>query len=218
MTRARLNAALDELQEELLRMGSMVEEAIARSVDSLARQDLSLAQLVIDGDDQIDALNLKIEEDCIYLIALQQPLAKDLREITSILKIVTDLERIADHASNIAKITIRIGNEPLIKPLVDLPKMAELAQQMVRNSLRSLVERDRELAKENCLRDDQVDQLYLLIYNEVTEYVLARPDDRKVVQALNLLFVARYLERVGDHATNIGERVIYLVSGRNERY
>ena len=218
MTRARLNAALDELQAELLQMGGMVEAAIAGSVDSLARQDLSLAQLIIDGDDQIDALNLKIEEDCIYLIALQQPLAKDLREITSILKIVTDLERIADHASNIAKITLRIGNEPLIRPLVDLPKMAELAQQMVRNSLRSLVERDRELAKENCLQDDQVDQLYLLIFNEVTEYILARPEDRKVVQALNLLFVARYLERVGDHATNIGERVIYLVSGRNERY
>ncbi len=218
MTREGFDKALSELQQEMLRMGSMVEEAIHLSADALGKQDLSLAQKIIDGDDLIDALSQKIEDDCIRLIALQQPLARDLRVVTTVLKTVTDLERIADHATNIAEITQRIGGEPLIKPLIDIPKMAAMAEAMVRDSLKAFVDRDVAAAKDTCLRDDQVDELYENIFNELTAFVEAGGETRRVVQALNLLFAARYLERVADHATNIGERVIYLVIGKNEKY
>ena len=218
MTREGLDKSLSELQQEILRMGSMVEEAIHLAVESLARQDLKLAQQIIDGDDQIDDLSLKVEEDCIRLIALQQPIAKDLRVITTVLKTVTDLERIADHATNIAEITQRIGKTPLIKPLIDIPKMANAVEKMVRNSLKAFVDRDINLAKANCLNDDEIDKLYEYLFNELTGIVQAGGDSDRILQALNLLFAARYLERVGDHATNIGERVIYLVTGKRERY
>jgi phosphate transport system protein len=218
MTREGLDRSLSDLQQEMLRMGSMVEEAIHLGVESLARQDLELAQQVIDGDDQIDELSLKIEEDCIRLIALQQPIAKDLRVITTVLKTVNDLERIADHATNIAEITQRIGNIPLIKPLIDIPKMANAVEKMVRDSLKAFVDRDINLAKANCLRDDVIDKIYEDLFNELTGFVQAGGDSNRILQALNLLFAARYLERVGDHATNIGERVIYLVTGKRERY
>ncbi|HYH04769.1 MAG TPA: phosphate signaling complex protein PhoU, partial [Bacillota bacterium] len=160
----------------------------------------------------------KIEEDCIRLIALQQPLARDLRVVTTVLRTSADLERIADHATNIAEITERIGSEQLIKPLYDIPKMAELAEGMVRSSLQAFVDRDVTAAKATCLRDDQVDSLYEAILHELTDFILGDADRPQVVQSMNLLFVARFLERVADHATNIGERVIYLVTGKIERY
>jgi phosphate transport system protein len=218
MTREGLDRSLSDLQQEMLRMGSMVEEAIHLAVESLVRQDLELARQIIDGDDLIDALSLKIEEDCIRLIALQQPIAKDLRVITTVLKTVTDLERIADHATNIAEIAQRIGKTPLIKPLIDIPKMAIAVEKMVRDSLKAFVERDISLAKANCLSDDEIDKLYEFLFTELTGFVQAGGDSNRILQALNLLFAARYLERVGDHATNIGERVIYLVTGKRERY
>lgn len=218
MTREGLDKMLNELQQEMLLMGSMVEEMIHLSVESLARQDLNLAQRIIDGDDRIDELTLQIEEDCIRLIALQQPIAKDLREITTILKNVIDLERIADHATDIAEITQRIGNTPLIKPLIDIPKMAKMAETMVHESLKAFVDRDIELARKACLSDSAVDKLYETLFNELTGFVLSGGDSNREVQTINLLFAARYLERVADHATNIGERVIYLVTGRRERY
>ena len=196
----------------------MVEEAIHLSVESLAGQDLKLAQKIIDGDDQIDELALKIEEDCIRLIALQQPIAKDLRVIATILKTVVDLERIADHATDIAEITIRIGNDSLIKPLIDIPKMAKMAESMAHDSLKAFVERDIEFARKICMRDDEIDKLYETLFNELTGFVLSGGESGRTVQAVNLLFAARYLERVADHATNIGERVIYLVTGQRERY
>lgn len=218
MTRELYNKALSALQQELLLMGSMVEEAIHFAVDSLAKQDLTLAEMVIAGDDQIDRLSLKLEEDCVRLIALQQPIAKDLRVITTVLKTVTDLERIADHATNIAEIALRIGKEPLIKPLNIIPKMAELAQDMVQESLKVFVNRDVEGAKANCRRDDQVDRLYEDILNEISNLMASNDTAGRMIQAMNLLFAARYIERVADHATNIGERVIYLVTGKNEKY
>ncbi|HBE78689.1 MAG TPA: phosphate transport system regulatory protein PhoU [Firmicutes bacterium] len=218
MTREGLDKSLSDLQQELLLMGSMVEDAIHLAVESLAKQDMSLAQKIIDGDDAIDELSLKIEEDCIRLIALQQPIARDLRVITSVLKTVTDLERIADHGTNIAEIVQRIGTAPLIKPLENIPKMAKLVELMVRDSLKAFVDRDVEFAKSTCLRDDEVDKVYEGLFNELSGFILAGEGAPQVVQAMNLLFAARYLERVGDHATNIGERVIYLVTGRTERY
>lgn len=218
MTREGLDKNLSDLQQELLRMGSMVEEAIHLSVESLARQDLTLAQQIIDGDDLIDELSTKIEEDCIRLIALQQPVAKDLRVIATILKTVTDLERIADHATNIAEITQRIGTAPLIKPLIDIPKMAKMVEVMVHDSLKAFVDRDIGFARTTCLKDDAIDKLYEDLLNELTGFIQMGGDSERGIQALNLLFAARYLERVGDHATNIGERVIYLVTGKRERY
>jgi phosphate transport system protein len=218
MTREGLDKSLSDLQQELLRMGSMVEETIHLAVESLAKQDMGLAQRIIDGDDIIDDLSRKIEEDCIRLIALQQPIARDLRVITTVLKTVTDLERIADHGTNIAELVQRIGTVPLIKPLNNIPKMALLVEAMVRDSLQAFVDRDVEFAKNTCLRDDEVDKVYEDLLNELTQIILAGEEAYQVVQAMNLLFAARYLERVGDHATNIGERVIYLVTGRTERY
>jgi phosphate transport system protein len=218
MTRGLYDRSLSELQQELLKMASMVEEAINLAVEALVKQNLALAQQIIDRDDLIDELTLKIEEGCIRLIALQQPLASDLRVITTVLKTTTDLERIADHATNIAEIIRRIGKKPFIKPLNDIPRMAALAETMIRNGLKAFVDRDVALAKATCLSDEQVDQIYEAIFNELTEFNLAEDDKAQIVQSMNLLFVARYLERVADHATNIGERVIYMVTGRNERY
>ncbi len=218
MTREGLDKSLSDLQQELLQMGSMVEDSIHLAVESLAKQDLALAQKIIDGDDAIDDLSLKIEEDCIRLIALQQPIARDLRVITSVLKTVTDLERIADHGTNIAEIVLRIGTGPLIKPLEKMPQMADFVESMVRDSLKAFVDRDVDFAKKTCLRDDEVDKVYEELLNELTGFILAGEETGPVEQAMNLLFAARYLERVGDHATNIGERVIYLVTGKTERY
>lgn len=218
MTREGFDKSLSALQQEMLRMGSMVEEAIHLAVQALSKQDLALAKKIIDGDDLIDDLSDRIEADCIRMIALQQPLARDLRIVTTVLKTVTDLERIADHATNIAEITQRIGTDPLIKPLVDIPKMAAMVEGMVRDSLKAFVDRDVEFAKETCLKDDEVDKVYEDLFMEVTGLVAAGGDSRQVVQALNLLFAARFLERVGDHATNIGERTIYLVTGKKEKY
>ncbi len=218
MTRELFDKALSDLQQELLKMGSMVEETIFLAVDSLAKQDLEQAQKIIDGDDPIDDLSHKIEDDCIRLIALQQPIAKDLRVITTALKTASDLERIADHATNIAEINLRIGKEKLIKPLVDIPKMTRMVETMIRNSLKAFVDRDVDLAKETCRNDDQIDEIYVALFNELSDIIMSGQDSSRSKQALNLLFVARYLERVGDHATNIGERVIYLVTGHTERY
>jgi phosphate transport system protein len=218
MPREILDKMLGDLQHELIRMGSMAEEAIHLAVDSLAEQDLNVAKRIVAGDDIIDTLALTIEEECIRLIALQQPIARDLRVITTVLKTITDLERIADHAVNIAEITLRIGADKLIKPLVDIPRMARMAEEMLRDSLKAFVDRDIKLARENCLKDEDVDKLYEVLLIELTDFCIRSEDEQRSHQALNLLFVARYLERVADHATNIGERVIYLVTGKNERY
>lgn len=218
MTRTHFDHELKILEEELLRMGSKVTEVLHLAVESLARQDLELARKIIDGDDIIDDMDTKLEEDCIRLIALQQPLAKDLRIISTVLKTATDLERIADHATNIAEITLRIGNEPLIKPLIDIPAMAVAVEEMIHSSLEAFVNRDVEKARNTCLQDDIIDQQYEKLLLELTDYILNDGEKKRIIQIMNLLFTARYLERVGDHATNIGERVIYLVKGERERY
>ena len=202
---------LDELNIKLLKMGAMVQEIIEVATNSLTNQDISLAKQVYLLDDKIDELELEIEMECMNLIALQQPMAKDLRVIGSILKIITDLERMGDHAVNIAKVTIEIGDEPFIKPLIDIPKMAKLTQDMVNKSLDAFVKTDIELAREVAKDDDEVDMLYEKIYMELINKMI---DNREIVmQATNLIFIGRFLERIADHATNIGERVIYMVTG-----
>lgn len=202
---------LKDLNVKLLKMGAMVQEIIAFSVKALAKQDLEMARRVYSMDDAIDELELEIEHECMQLIALQQPIAKDLRVIGTIMKIITDLERMGDHAVNIAKVTLEIGDEPLVKPLIDLPKMAQLAEAMVKKSLDAFVKEDIELAKELDNDDEAVDGLYELIYTELLDMMIENP--KIINQATRLLFIGRYLERIADHATNIGERIVYMVSG-----
>lgn len=209
--RSQFQEELKILNIKLLKMGSMVQNIIEVSVQSLAKQDLDRARSVFELDDDIDALELEIEHQCMNLIALQQPIARDLRTIGTILKIITDLERMGDHAVNIAKVTLEIGEEKLIKPLIDIPRMARLTEDMVNKSLDAFMHEDIDLAKELDQDDDQVDDLYEAIYLELIEMMLENPEIIK--QATQLLFIGRYLERTADHATNIGERIIYMVTG-----
>ena len=214
-TRQGYNHELEALRQEILDMGTRVEEAIGQAVMSLSKQDLELAQKVMAGDDYIDFLESDIEDKCMLLIARQQPLARDLRIIGTGLKITTDLERVGDHAFDIAKIALDIGKQPLIKPLVDIPRMSAMAQKMLKDSLVAYINLDITLAEQVCADDDAVDDLYGQTFRELLTYMMEDPTTIK--QATQLLFVARYLERVADHATNIGEWVIYLATGQRMR-
>lgn len=209
--RERFIKQLRDLNIKLLRMGSLVENIIDVSIGSLVNRDLEMARKVYELDDVIDELELEIEKECMEILALQQPMAKDLRVIGTILKIITDLERMGDHAVNIAKITLQIGNDPLIKPLIDIPKMSVLAQDMVSKSLEAFMKEDIDLAKLVAEEDEAVDQIYEDIYKELIEMMIEKPE--VIGQATHLLFIGRFLERIADHATNIGERIIYMVTG-----
>lgn len=211
MVRENFNGQLKDLQQQIILMGSLVEEAIAGSVSALKAQDMALAQKVIDEDDRIDLFFGQIEDQCLKLIATQQPMAKDLRRIVTGMKIIGDLERMADHAVDIAKIAIKISDEPLIKPLIDIPRMSEYAQKMVKNCLDAYVNEDVCLAESVGSDDDLVDHLHNQIFRELLTYMME--DSKNIKQATHLLFVSRYLERIGDRATNIGEAVIYLATG-----
>jgi len=214
-TRQGFNQELEVLRQEILHMGTRVEQAIGQAVLSLTKQDLELAKEVMAGDDAIDNMESDIEDKCMVLIARQQPLARDLRIIGTGLKITTDLERVGDHAFDIAKITLSIAKQPLIKPLVDIPRMSAMAQKMLTDSLLAYINLDMTLAEQVCADDDAVDDIYHQTFRELLTYMMEDPTNIK--QATQLLFVARYLERVADHATNIGEWVIYLVTGQRMR-
>lgn len=215
MTRLKYQDSLDRLEKEILKMGSLVEEQINMSVISLAKQDLNLAEKVVKEDDKIDVFELQIEEIILKLIATQQPMAKDLRRIAAGFKIITDLERIGDNAVDIAKTTIRIGMKPLIKPLIDIPRMADITQNMVKEALDSYINEDIELAESLAAKDDIVDSLHAQIIRELFTYMLENP--KNIEQVTNLMFVSRYLERIADHATNLGENVIYLVTAERRK-
>ncbi len=212
--RSSFHQELEELQQDILRMGTLVEERIGQSVRSLESGDMQTAQEIVDGDDDVDAMQVDIETRCLEIIALQQPMASDLRIVGTAIKIVGDLERIGDHAVDIAKVTLRIAGEPLMKPLIDIPRMADLAQRMTRDALRAYVRRDPDAAHELLRTDDQVDHLYSQVLRELLVYMMEDP--RTIHQATHLLFVAQHLERVADHATNLGEAVIYMVSGERK--
>ena len=214
-TRQSYNQELEALRKEILDMGTRVEQAIDQAVAALTKKDMDLARSVMDGDDYIDDMEHDIEDKCIVLIARQQPLARDLRIISTGLKITTDLERVGDHAFDIAKIAIAIGDEPLIKPLIDVPRMSAMAQNMLKDSLLAYINLDITLAEQVCADDDAVDDLYAHVLRELLTYMIEDPTTIK--QATQLLFVARYLERVADHATNIAEWVSYLVTGHRMR-
>ncbi len=213
-TRQAFGHALLELSGDLLRLGGKVEESMARAVQSLVKQDQDLAQKVIDGDQIVDDMQRAIEVQCLRLIATQQPTAKDLRRIAAALKIAIDLERMADHAVDIARTALRIGDEPLIKPLIDIPRMAELVQAMVRNALNCYAQEDVELANQLAQDDDLVDHLHNQVFLELL--MLMMEDPRTIKQGIQLIFVSRYLERIADHATNIGEEAIYQGTGERQ--
>ena len=212
MVREYFDRNLRQLQGDLLTMGSMVEKSISRSIDALKRRDLEASQEVIDGDDYIDQKRYEIEERCINLIATQQPLASDLRSLISILHISVELERMGDYAEGIAKISASMGNEPPLKPLIDIPRMSDMASDMLRRSLDSLVNRDVAGATAVCNYDDRVDELYQQVYRELITFMLE--DHQMITRATFLLLVAHDLERIADRATNIAERVIYVVTGK----
>lgn len=214
VTRHFFDKELEELHLDLIKMGSLVEESIENTIIALKKQDVELARKIFRSDDIIDDLERTIERRCLNLIARQQPLAKDLRTISTALKIITDMERIADHSSDIAEITIRMANEKYIKPLIDIPKMAELAKQMVNKAIDSYIKQDVDLAQEVCDSDDAVDDLFFKIIFELIN--IMKNDPQSVEQAINFMFIAKYLERMGDHATNICEWVVFNVTGEHD--
>lgn len=211
MTREHFDQQILEIKHKVLRMGSFVENIVNLAVTALKNQDIEMAKKVYVEDDKIDDIELEIEQQCMMMLALQQPLARDLRTIATALKIITDLERMGDHAVNIAKITIEIGKEPLIKPLIDIPKMANISQDMIRMSLDAFVKEDIELAEKVALMDEEVDELYEAIVEEVLDIITKNKNLAR--QGTKLLFVGRFLERIADHTTNICERIIYMVTG-----
>jgi len=202
---------LEILQQDLLRMGALVEESIFKAIRALTDQNEVLAEEVLLGDDVIDEMEIDIETRSLRLIALQQPMAGDLRILGTTLKAVTDLERMADHSVDIAKVVLRMNKQPWVKPLIDIPRMAHTVEEMVRDSLTAFIRRDVALADTLAARDDEVDGLYGQIFRELLSLMISTPV--AVEQATQLLMVAQNLERVGDHATNIGEWVIYMVDG-----
>ncbi|MEP6776314.1 MAG: phosphate signaling complex protein PhoU, partial [Chloroflexota bacterium] len=203
---------LRELNDSVLVMGSMVDQAIERSVRALLDQDTHLAQEVIRGDAKINQLRFDIEDSCLLLIATQAPMASDLRMLAAALHISTDLERMADHAAGNAKITLLMASEPLLKPLIDFPRMSDISREMLRDSLHAFVERDTVAAQRVALRDDEVDALYNRVYRYLLSIMTA--DLATVDRATHLLWAAHNLERIADRVTNICERVVFLVSGR----
>jgi len=200
-----------QIQDNLLQMGSMVDQAIALALESLQNRDQALAQQVIDDDEDINALRFKIEDACLALIATQQPAASDLRAVIAVITIVINLERMADHAAGIAKTVILMGDEPLLKPLIDIPRMVQLAQEMLGEVLQAFVEHDADTAQAIADRDDEMDHLYQAIFEELLEIMADNPDS--VERATYLLWCAHNLERIGDRVTNIAERVIFVSTG-----
>ncbi|MDF2892822.1 MAG: phoU [Clostridia bacterium] len=213
MTRNYFDKELQELHLMMLKMCTVVEEALNNAVHALKSQDIAMAQSVIDGDDVIDDMEAQIEDKCLKLIALQAPMAKDLRFIATAMKIITDLERIADHAVDISKITIRLANEKYIKELIDIPRMGEITTRMVKESIDAYVKQDAEKAKVVALMDDDVDAIHKQIFRELL--LIMMEDPKKINQATNFLFVSKSLERIGDYVTNICEKIIYAVTSEH---
>jgi len=203
---------LETLKGQLLLMGGHTEAIIQKSVEALRRRDPRLAQEVIDDDTRIDRLEIDIEERCVGLLALRQPLAVDLRFITAALKISNDLERVGDHAVNIASCAVRLAQVPPLKPLVDIPRMAGMASSMLRDALDAFVRRDAATARRLCARDDDVDNLNRQLFRELLSFMMEDP--ATITRAMDLILVARNLERVADLATNIAEEVVFIAEAR----
>ena len=207
---------LEKIRQTLLRMGGLVERMIGEAMQALIDRDLARAQAVITTDDEVDQVEKEVDELCQRYIALQQPAAVDLRFLVAAMKIATDLERMGDSAVNVAQAAEVLNREPPLKPYIDLPRLARISQEMVRDALDSFVHRDSAAALAVCKRDDEVDSLYKQLFRELLTYMMEDP--RAITRALHLLLVARNYERIADHATNIGEDVIFYVEGRDIRH
>ncbi len=214
MTRIEYLHQLQELRDDVVSMASMVDKAIARSVEALQQQNVQAARGIVAADQRINDHRWRTEEQALLVIATQAPMAGDLRTIAAIIHIITDLERMADHAAGIAKIVIETADEPLLKPLVDLPRMSNLARKMLADSITAFIEGDAETAREVALRDDEVDLLYDQVYRELLTFMLA--DNSTINRATRLLWAAHNLERIADRVTNVCERVVFAVTGAIE--
>ncbi len=207
---------LEELRRRVLEMGGFVEKQIADAIHALVERDSKEAELVIERDHIVNRMDVEIDEMCLNLLALHQPAARDLRFITTAMKINADLERAGDMAENICERAMELGQEPQLKPYVDLPRMARMAQEMLRDSLNSFVREDVELALKVCRDDDAVDALLEQIFRELISYMVEDP--ASISRAMRIIFVSKYLERVSDHATNIAEMVVFMVKGKSIRH
>ncbi len=211
-TRSNFDSNLKQLKDLLMEMARKAEKAIKESINSLKLQDLEKAKEIVENDTIIDNLEHEINNKAIILIAKESPVARDLRKIIVALKISSEVERIADNAVNIAKATLHIGTEKLIKELIDIPKMMDLALEMLSDSLSSFLNEDADLAKKCAAKDDKVDEMYGKLIKELMGYIQQNPE--KTNQITQLAFVCRYIERLADHSTNIAEHVIFLVTGK----
>ncbi|NLE07906.1 MAG: phosphate signaling complex protein PhoU [Dehalococcoidales bacterium] len=210
--RTTFRKSLREIQDNILELGSMVGKASMQAIEALKTRDLVLAQQIIDDDKKIDKKRYAIEEKCIKLIATQQPLASDLRIIVSVLNIITELERIGDYAKGNANITVMIGNEPPLKPLIDIPRMAEKTSEMLDRGLKAFIDHDIAAARQVSSEDDFIDGLYDQIFRELLTFMAEDP--RTITRATRLIWVAHNLERSADRVTNICERIVYMVTGK----
>ncbi len=208
-----LDEELRDLHKDILRMGVFAQESIFKSIESLKARDKEMAREVIEQDSKVDELELAIDEKCIDLIALHQPMAGDLRYITTGMKINAELERIADIAVDISQRSLGLMEKPLLKPLVDIPKLSQVSQDMVRNAIDAFIRKDAQLARKVALADAEADKLRNLVQDELVNEYLVR-DPKTAERAVALLLIARYLERICDHATNIAEDVIYMVEAK----
>jgi phosphate transport system protein len=213
-TRGTLERELEHTRSDILRMGSLVESAVERSAQALKDRDADLAQQVVNDDEAINQLRYTIEEECLELIATQQPAASDLRMVIAAMHIAVELERMADHAEGNAEITKRIYQEPPLKPLIDIPRMARIAREMIHAALDAFVARDAEAALQVAKRDDEIDDLYQQVFRELLTYMLEDP--RTITRATHLLWAAHNLERIGDRVTNVCERIIFMTTGKLE--
>jgi phosphate transport system protein len=207
---------LKNLKAKLLRMGGMVEDQIQGALRALVERDSDLAREVIENDHRVNALDVEVDEDCLSLLALQQPTARDLRFITTAMKISTELERMSDLAENICERAIELNEEPQLKPYIDIPRMANAALKMVRDALDAFVASDSGLAREVCADDDFIDDLTEQLFRELLSFMLENP--KAITRAIRITFIAKYLERIADHATNVAELVVYMVEGKIIRH
>ena len=207
---------LQSLKEQILRMGGLAEEQVQGALRALVERDSNLARKIIENDRQVNTLDVAVDEDCLRLLALQQPTARDLRFITTAMKISTELERISDLAENISERAIELNEEPQLKPYIDIPRMANWALKMVKDALDAFVNHDAELARKVCRDDDFVDDLTHQLFRELLSFMLENP--QTITRAIRITFIAKYLERIADHATNVAELVVYLVEGKIIRH
>ncbi len=209
--RVTLDNDMETLHQEIIAMSTLVENSIENTIAALKKQDEALAKEIMAGDDAVDAAERKIEQLCLKIITRYQPVASDLRQVSAALKVITDLERISDHCSDISEIILLLVGQPFCKPLYDIPQMADITRQMVRDAISSYIQANEVLARQVIKRDDEVDNLFTKVVFDLTQLITANPSVAS--QAIDLIFITKYLERMGDHATNIAEWSVFLATG-----